>query len=61
MPFFACFYSKTQLWAYFKAVAVFLFSIITEKWNARTAVFSSPHFPELYSTRPRNQSENDVL
>jgi hypothetical protein len=39
-------------------VAVFLFSIITEKWNALTAVFSSPHFPELYSTRPRNRSAN---
>ena len=37
---------------------MFLFSIITEKWNALTAVFSSPHFPELYSTRPRNRSAN---
>ena len=49
MPFLPVFNQKPSCGLVFKAEAVFLFSISTEKWNAITAVFSSPHFPELYS------------
>ena len=58
MPFLPVFTQKPSCGLVFKDVAVFLFSIITETWNALTAVFSSPLFPELYSTRPRNRSAN---
>ena len=58
-PFLPVFTQKPSCGLIFKAVAVFLFSIITEKWNTLTAVFLSPHYLELYSTRPRNRSAHD--
>ena len=48
LPFLPVFTQKPSCGLVFKAVAVFLFTIITEKWNTLIAIFSSPHFPELY-------------
>jgi len=61
MPFLPVFSQKPSSGLVLKAVAVFPFSIIIEKWNTLTAVFLSPHYLGLNSTQPRNRLANDFL